>query len=131
MADFASPPPPPAPQPTPDFCWIQAVNEKFAQPTCCLRGEILSGVPLVFGGALQFQVSTAEYRIWRKSSGWRMGDEAVPCPVKESDECLLLKVNWGMSQWGWDAAAKTGGRSPIPACLAGSLALSTSPTCRQ
>lgn len=91
-------PPPPAPEHTPDFCRIQAVNEKFAQPTCCLRGEILSGVPLVFGGALQFQVSTAEYRVWRKSSGWRMGDEAMPCPVEESDECLLLKVNWGVSQ---------------------------------
>lgn len=71
------------------------------------------------------------YRVWRKSSGWRMGDETVLCSVEESDECLLLKLNWGVSQWGWDAAAKTGGRSPIPACLAGSLALRTSPTCGQ
>lgn len=41
-----------------------------------------------------------------------MGDETVLCPVEESDECLLLKVNWGVSQWGWDAAAKTGGVPP-------------------
>lgn len=130
LARFLPRPPAPHPLPkhTPYSCWNQAMNEKFVLPTCCLRGEILSGVPLMFGGALQFQVSTAEYWVFRKvqeDGGWEMKQ----C----SNQWMNLKLiggKLGVSQWGWDAA-RTGGRSLIPDCLASSLPLRTSPTCRQ
>lgn len=69
------------------------MNEKFVLPTCCLRGEILSGVPLMFGGALQFQVSTAEYWVFRKVQevgGWEMKQ----CSAQWMN-LRFIKVNWG------------------------------------